>query len=230
MADNWDEWSLEDGSGNRHIDDENATSNIPVPGNSSHAGEPQKKSRALPWTIAADVNARDEEALIRKCWTFPPSYISEVYLGDSARLANLMTQAPGMSQSGPAWTNGAQSDIASLTGGEAESAYACPNISFVEGDAVTTDESVYVREDVLMYRAERYIRREQGNPVNPGDADADHGLRCGIDPGPVTGVAAADPDDIEVVSYDGSIWILRAGEATATMWNEPGHLCIKSLT
>lgn len=169
---------------------------------------------------AADVSNRDEEALVGKCWTYPRSYIQQRYLGDPARVAALMGTPPQMSQAGPSWTTGIGNDSAALPWAEAKSEYGCPEIRFAEDDGVL--------DDLILYRAERYVRREQGHPVNSSDTESNYPLACEFVTGTIANIENADPDDMEMLSSSSAEWVVRAGAVTIKMHQEPGITCIES--
>lgn len=169
---------------------------------------------------AADVSNRDEEALVRKCWTYPRSYIQQRYLAEPDRVAKLMGMTPAMTQAGPSWTTGLGGDDALLSWAEAKSEYGCPEIRFAEDDGV--------HDDLIRYRAERYIRREQGRPVNSNDTEPNYPLACAFVTGTITNIENADPDDMEMLSSSSTEWVVRAGAVTIKMHQEPGITCIES--
>ncbi|MEB3052348.1 hypothetical protein KV112_21890 [Mycolicibacter sp. MYC123] len=169
---------------------------------------------------ASDVNKHDEETLVQKCWTYPRSYIRDRYLADAARVADLMGRSPQMTQSGPMWTTGQSGDSSLVAWAEAKSDYACPEIVFAEDSRI--------RDDVILYRARRYILREQNNPVNRNDTAGNYPLVCEFVPGSVSNIHRANPDDMAMVSSNSSGWVVRAGNVELTMHQEPGITCIES--
>lgn len=169
---------------------------------------------------ASDVNKHDEEALVQKCWTYPRSYIRDRYLADAARVADLMGRSPQMTQSGPMWTTGQSGDSSLVAWAEAKSDYACPEIVFAEDGRV--------RDDVILYRARRYILREQNNPVNRNDTARNYPLACEFVTGTTSNIRNANPDDMAMVSSSSSGWVVRAGDVEITMHQEPGITCIES--
>lgn len=169
---------------------------------------------------ASDVSKHDEEALVQKCWTYPRSYIRDRYLADAARVADLMGRSPQMAQSGPMWTTGQSGDSALAPWAEAKSEYACPEIVFAEDGRV--------RDDVILYRARRYILREQNNPVNHNDTARNYPLACEFVTGTISNIRNANPDDMAMLSSSSSGWVVRAGDVEITMHQEPGITCIES--
>ncbi|NDJ90930.1 hypothetical protein [Mycolicibacter kumamotonensis] len=169
---------------------------------------------------ASDVTKHDEEALVQKCWTYPRSYIQDRYLADTARVADLMGRSPQMAQAGPMWKTGQSGDSSLVAWAEAKSDYACPEIVFAEDGRV--------RDDVILYRARRYILREQHNPVNRNDTAGNYPLICELVPGNISNIHRANPDDMAMVSSSSSGWVVRAGDVEITMHQEPGITCIES--
>lgn len=170
---------------------------------------------------ADDVNAREEVALVRKCWTYPPSYIRDLYLGDIGRLANLMGQTPEMTQAGPNWrTNAFDGDQAMTPWAESESSYVCPEITYPEDGEF--------RDDLILHRAKRYILREQGTPMSPNDIASDCWLECELVRGTIANSDKADANDMEIMASSENEWTVRAGSVTIEMHYEPGMTCIHS--
>lgn len=168
---------------------------------------------------AADVAARDEAALVRKCWTLPASYIQDRYLAPgSAKMNELFAVGSEGTQAGPLWESSVGD--AMVTWAEEKSPYACPRITFAGQDEFP--------DDYVAYRAERYIRREQGKPVNAGDTESSYPVECSFVRGTITDIDRADPDDIRVTKTAESKWTVTAGPVTLKMHVEPGEPCIES--
>lgn len=173
---------------------------------------------------AADVNRRAEDSLVAKCWTFPPQYVQDRYLGDVPRLAEILSNPPGGSQAGAIWSTEGRSDgdVVLLSWAEEKSDYACPQVQ-VGGDYRANDEYVG-------YRVKRYILRAQGRPVNPNDTPANYPLECGLphQRGGYVNTEKADPDNISVTRVDELRWTATSGPVTFDVGWEPSEPCIRS--
>ena len=173
---------------------------------------------------ADDVSAGDEAALVRKCWTYPASYIRDRYLGSGKKLNEILSATDEPGQSGVRWQS--QSGQVFATDPELNSTYACPQ--------VTLDGQDMWPDDYVAYRVERFIRREQGDPVNPGDTDSNgYDLTCGLPhiQGEVDNVDNADPGDVEVSDAprenNTDTWKVTSNGVEFTVIAMLGNACIQ---
>ncbi|MFT4199482.1 hypothetical protein [Gordonia sp. (in: high G+C Gram-positive bacteria)] len=170
---------------------------------------------------AREVNAGDVDAVTRKCWTMPPEYIRERYFGATSAVAAALSTEPQQGQAGTNWKGPSGATIL-LTWDEDKSPYACPKVSLAAGD----DAPDYY----VAYRVRRFILREQGRPINPGDNEASYWLRCAlpVDRGEVANVDRADADDVRVSMAGDHKWTATAGPVTFDVAYEPAEPCISS--
>lgn len=171
---------------------------------------------------ARDVEERNASALIRKCWTYPPNYIRERYLGpEVAELAEALSRPPMGADAGVIWESGGLS--VSVSWAEGRSVYACPSVSSGRDDGSAPD-------DLVGYRVKRFILRQKGRPVSPEATENAYPLRCGIHRGDVSGADRADPADISVRTGPGYGWTVTAGAVVFDVAQEPGLPCIVAAT
>lgn len=196
-----------------------APSRLEVNVNFQSVGLPEiNRDSVAKW--ARDVSAGDEATLVKKCWTVPPSYIRARYLRDRATLNSILGQHPSPGQTGISWGS-LQSNGVLVTTAEGLSDYACPKV-FVAGEPTNPD-------DYVAYRVKRFVLREQGRPVNPGDTESSYYLRCSYERGTITGLAAANPNSITVTaSQSGSEWEATAGPVRLRVRAENGEPCVVS--
>lgn len=176
---------------------------------------------------ARDVNNGDLRTVVRKCWTYPESYIRERYFDQRNRVAAIFVTKPSGWQTGVAWGDNPTEDAdrAFITWGEGESDYACPSITFA-------GENEYPR-DLMLHRVHRAILRAQGTPISTYDIDSNYPLICEI-PGKanpnIHNLAAADPADISVTASNDDPrspeWTLRSGPVTMTARIGLGGSCL----
>lgn len=170
---------------------------------------------------ADDVAAGDGPGLTTKCWTLPADYVSGHYTAVTDRIATALSTTPVSAQDGYVWGSGSATEVR-VPWAEGESEYACPHVD-LDGNHSPDDSTV-------TWTARRFLLREQGRPVNVADTEQAYPLRCGYSQQPVdpTAVAAADPDDLTVVSHDWDHgrWYLTTTGARATMSVENGRVCV----
>ena len=174
-----------------------------------------------------DVNNGDLDALTRKCWTFPASYIKEFYLGHTDRVAAVLAQTPGGAQTGISWGDFSGGDEVFVTWAEGDSSYACPRIDLDGVDPLIDDR--------IAHNVKRLILRAQGNPINPTDTPENYpGLICdrvvGETNTDVHNLDQADPNDIDITNsnYTDHLdsWTGRSGDVSLSGESSFGTPCV----
>lgn len=126
---------------------------------------------------ADDVAAGNTEALTRKCWTFTPERIREMWTGSrrSALLATLTSRGQLANPGGAVWQSATLS--VGVNYDELDSSYACPVVTPLNTYLELDDADVGLLVD-------RYLGRAEGRPVNPADVPSDYHLTCEVGSSP----------------------------------------------
>lgn len=138
--------------------------------------------------FANDVAAGNIETIVRRCWTFSPTWLREVYGERTHRQQFLAAMGrPGLgAQITPYWqADGYQVDV---TPNEQTSPYACPVLS---GPGVPSVLAPVQAEYVAM----RLDRRLHGRPIQPADTSHHYLLLCDL-PGDADGPNGTPEDQV----------------------------------
>ncbi|WP_417288007.1 hypothetical protein [Corynebacterium variabile] len=172
-----------------------------------------------------DVNNNDVAAVTRKCWTFSPEYIQERYFDNRDRIAAVMTNPPGGTQSGVVWYHSIQGgDQVYITMDELRSSYPCPSVQ-LEGQAEFPDSQI-------IHNIKRLILRDRGTPISPYDTDEDYPMLICTSPAKMVNndihnLDQADPENIIVTGHPSDRdWTAESNGVEFTVKNHMKYICI----